>query len=189
MWLDTWKRTPPDSVGKDVVANFGTFPRFSLWWNMVHNPVQSVENVSLREVKTFVKTPKKSQRWTSLFSCSECGKRSILNKHLLLHQRIHKCECPFFCPECGKSFIEKADLNRHRKLHMGERPFSCSECGKSLNEKADLKRHQRLPKSEDPYSMFRVQKVFFQKRHPPLPPENSHSSHFFPVQGAGNVSY
>ncbi|XP_056264397.1 gastrula zinc finger protein XlCGF17.1-like isoform X2 [Pseudoliparis swirei] len=118
-------------------------------WKETREPQSGLNSLSYEEVH--VSDPK----WSSsekLLSCSECGKRFYLERHLKEHMRIHTEEKTFSCSFCDKIFKRKSSLKLHMMVHTGEKPFSCSECDTRFKRKSSLKVHMMTHTGEKPFS-------------------------------------
>ncbi|NXE71720.1 ZN660 protein, partial [Calcarius ornatus] len=74
---------------------------------------------------------------------TECQKRfHTSSNHLLVHERIHIEERPFYCSDCGMGFRHNSTLVTHRCIHTGERPYECPQCGKSFSDRSFFTQHQ-----------------------------------------------
>ncbi|XP_078691881.1 uncharacterized protein LOC144922131 isoform X1 [Branchiostoma floridae x Branchiostoma belcheri] len=99
------------------------------------------------------------------YSCTFIAKSPRnLQRHQLIHQRIHKCRyCDFTtrwqnslvlherrhtgegmmkCEHCDYVTPDKDGLLRHQIKHIGKKLFECGHCNKAFARKCELKRHE-----------------------------------------------
>ncbi|TWW70948.1 Zinc finger and BTB domain-containing protein 47 [Takifugu flavidus] len=94
-------------------------------------------------------------------SCSNCGKRFLLESELLLHQQTD-CEKSIQCVTCGKAFKKLWSLHEHNKIVHGyaEKKFSCEICEKKFYTMAHVRKHMVAHTKDMPFTCETCGKSF-----------------------------
>ncbi|XP_078615569.1 uncharacterized protein LOC144884241 [Branchiostoma floridae x Branchiostoma japonicum] len=92
------------------------------------------------------KSPKSLQRHQlvhqRIHKCRYCDFTTRWHNSLVLHERRHTGEGMMKCDLCDYVTPDKDGLLRHQIKHRGEKPFVCGQCKKAFARKCELKRHE-----------------------------------------------
>uniref|UniRef100_A0A8C4RIU2 C2H2-type domain-containing protein n=1 Tax=Erpetoichthys calabaricus TaxID=27687 RepID=A0A8C4RIU2_ERPCA len=130
---------------------------------------------------------------TSLYVCTQCGKKFTTKRKLEQHEKNHSRQKLYKCTRCGRKFTSKFFLQRHEWLHAREKTYSCTkctmtffidkvsldyhqkghiktsnrctECGKGFTNKYSLKRHSMVHTGERPHICSECGKNFVRRQH------------------------
>ena len=97
--------------------------------------------------------------------CRFCTRSFPSGSLLMVHERTHTGERPFWCEECRKSFISKATLDAHVSAFHHVNQFKCGECSRSYKSASRLERHQLTHSDTKPFVCQVCQKGFNLENH------------------------